>query len=350
MIKLLFYTMSTFLTMGSCNKGVLAVYPVPGKELHVNTTSGLVVTRPVLSGSFIDFWGKGDWTQQQWNDQLQEMKVIGLTTVIVQFTAYDGGDGQSYSWFNSKNTFTATKYPNALTRLMSAAAAKNMSVYIGLYFSNDYWQNQTNVPWLNIHADRCNSIATEIKAQFGNNAAFKGWFIPHEPEPYAYNTAVLVNSLKVNLIDRISNHLHTLNSKPVAIAAFFNSSLSSSNNLLYFMAELGKSNLQIIMLQDGVGVNHVSLANLGQYYNDAKWGLFNEGTFAGEFWSDVETFNADNSPASMPRLSSQLSTGASYVTKLVSFQYFNDMSLSGPNGILANQLKFDYINYKNSVP
>lgn len=347
-MKSIILSFSVLLMLNSCTKKEKFADPVIPERSTTNTVNK--ATRPVLSGSFVDFWGKGDWTQQQWNNQLQEMKDIGLTTVIVQFSAYDGGTGQSYTWFNSTNTFTATKFTNALSRLMTGAAAKGMDVYIGLYFSETYWQHQTDVSWLNLHADRCKSLALEIKNQFGTNTAFKGWYIPHEPEPYAYNTAALVASFKTNFVNRISDYLHTLNTKPVSIAAFFNSSLSTSNNLLYFMAELGKSNLQVIMLQDGVGVNHVSLANLNQYYNDAKWGLFNQGTFTGQFWSDVETFNANNTPASISRISPQLSTEAPYVTKLVSFQYFTDMSSAGSNGAAATQLRLDYINYMNSVP
>ena len=42
------------------------------------------------------------------------------------------------------------------------------------------------------------------------------------------------------------------------------------------MAELSKSNLQIIMLQDGVGAQHVTLNRLANYYEAAQRGLFEE--------------------------------------------------------------------------
>ena len=56
----------------------------------------------------------------------------------------------------------------------------------------------------------------------------------------------------------------------------FNSALTTTNELLYFMSDLSKGNLQIIMLQDGVGADHVSLDDLLMYYNDAAWGLYGE--------------------------------------------------------------------------
>ena len=56
------------------------------------------------------------------------------------------------------------------------------------------------------------------------------------------------------------------------------------------MSQLAKCNLQVIMLQDGVGVGHVSLDRLETYYKYAETGLFGEGSaFKGEFWTDLET-------------------------------------------------------------
>lgn len=330
--------------LNACTKND-SLTPLPTTD---SSTKPLIAdAKKALTGTFIDFWDKGDWAQTQWNSQLQEMKDIGINTVIVQFTSY--GD---YTWFNSPNTFAKTKYPNALARLLTAAVNKKIDVYIGLYFNEEYWQNQTNVSWLQLHADRCISIATEINTQFGSNTAFKGWYIPHEPEPYAYNSAALVASFKNNFINKISDRLHLFNNKPVAIAAFFNSDLTTSNQLLYFMKELSKCNLQVIMLQDGVGVNHVSLNNLSKYYNDADWGLYSEGTgYAGEFWTDLETFQMPQAPADIARIKIQLQTELAmpHVSKAVSFQYYSDMCPTGTYGNAAKKLRDDYINYIKSL-
>lgn len=359
MKKTLYYWLIAAISLCSCAKrNAFVTQPSDTETLSEEKTNNLMTlcaptgTDPVLTGSFVDFWSKGDWTQTQWNNQLQEMKDIGITTAVIQFTGFDDGSGNSYTWFNSANTFTNTKFPNALGRLLTAASAKSMDVYIGLYFHNGYWTHQVDTTWLKLHADRCDSLATEINTQFGSNTAFKGWYIPHEPEPYAYNTATKVGYFKNALVNRISNYTHTLNNKPVALAAFFNDQLSTSNNLLYFMKELGKCNVQVIMLQDGIGVGHASLSNIRQYYNDANWGLYHEGNnYQGLFWSDLETFNSSPAgPASISRVVSQLDSVSYLVHKNVSFQYYTDMSASGPYPVPAAQLRSDYITYLNSLP
>ena len=53
------------------------------------------------------------------------------------------------------------------------------------------------------------------------------------------------------------------------------------------MAELAKSHLQIIMLQDGVGAKHVTLDQLGTYYQSAQKGLFEETKTTKELFGQI---------------------------------------------------------------
>ena len=296
--------------------------------------------KKALTGSFVTFYDKDNWAPYQWSSLLEGMKKIGMRTVIAQFSAHD-----QQVWFDTNETFVTQKSKYALGRLLAAAAEKGMEVYVGLYFDETYWKNQTSETWLDEHANRCNRMATEINALYGTQPAFKGWYIPHEPEPYAYNTEEKMNLFRTHFVDRISNHLHQLNNKPVAIAAFWNSTLSTPEQLQTFMSQLAKCNLQVIMLQDGVGVGHVSLDRLETYYKHAETGLFGDGSaFKGEFWTDLETFNKDNSPASISRVSQQLSIELAIprITRAVSFDYYSNMCPTGPFGRKAQKLRNDY--------
>jgi len=321
------------------------------KSGNDNPDSGnqiVVDPRKALTGTFLDFYGKENWTQQEWDIHFKEMKEIGFKTVIVQFAAYN-----DISYFNSANTFTTTKYPDALSLVLKAAENKEMSVYIGLYFNSDYWDNQTNTDWLKLHADRCISVAKEINEQFGNESSFAGWYIPHEPEPYAYNSSELVASFRDNLVNKISDKLHTLNSKPVSIAAFFNSGLTSKKELREFMSELCKCNLQVIMLQDGIGVNHVTIDKVKDYYWQADSGLYYQTSYTGEFWTDLETFSdAPQTAVTIARVKSQLSNelSAPHISKAVSYQYYSDMCPSGPGGQDAAWLRYYYVQFIKSLP
>lgn len=309
-------------------------------------------TQKILTGTFVQLFGKDDWSEAQWDEFLTEIKDVGMNTLIVQYTAFKN-PSNDITWFNSANTFTATKSKNTLQRLLASAGRKAIEVHIGLHFDDTYWHHQTDVAWLQTQANHCIAIAEEIQAQFGTHAAFKGWYIPHEPEPNAYNTDEKVRLFREQFIDRISNRLHQLNNKPVSIAAFWNSSLSTPEQLKHFMAELSKSNLQIIMLQDGVGAQHVTLNRLANYYEAAQRGLFEENkNYKGVFWSDLETFASPNGeypfePATFDRVKQQLETALSIpkVSKIVSFHYFDDMSTKSSHKAKADTLREAYKNY-----
>ena len=316
-------------------------------------------TPKALTGTFVQLFGKDNWSEAQWDEFLTEIKDVGMNTLIVQYTAFKNASN-NITWFNSANTFTATKSKNTLQRLLASAGRKAIEVHIGLHFDDTYWQHQTDVAWLQTQANYCIAIAEEIQAQFGTHVAFKGWYIPHEPEPNAYNTDEKVRLFREQFIDRISNRLHQLNNKPVSIAAFWNSSLSTPEQLQHFMAELSKSNLQIVMLQDGVGAQHVTLNRLANYYEAAQRGLFEENkNYKGVFWSDLETFASPNGeypfhPATFDRVKQQLETALSIkkVSKVVSFHYFDDMSTKSSHKAKADALREaykDYIKHKNAL-
>jgi hypothetical protein len=313
------------------------------KKEFGQTVSKIPDTEKILTGSFVDFLGKSDWSQKDWESQFQEMRDMGMTTAIIQFISFN-----DTTWFDSANDFTRVKCPDALPNLLAAANNKQMDIFIGLYFDNEYWKNQTNIEWLRLHADRCIFVGREINTQFGKNPAFKGWYIPHEPEPNAYHSKELTTSLKDDLINRISDTLHGFDEKPVSIAAFFNFELTSAAQLKEFMSELCKCNLQIIMLQDGVGVNHVTLDRLGDYYGEAARGLYENTEFKGEFWTDLETFSfAPQGPVTIDRIKKQLQIEFSepHITKAVSFQYYSNMCPAGHAGAAAARLRNDYLEF-----
>ena len=316
-------------------------------------------TPKALTGTFVQLFGKDDWSEAQWDEFLTEIKDLGMNTLIVQYTAFKNASN-NITWFNSANTFTATKSKHTLERVLASAQRKGIEVHIGLHFDDTYWQHQTDVAWLQTQANYCIAIAEEIQAQFGTHVAFKGWYIPHEPEPNAYNTDEKVRLFREHFVDRISNRLHQLNNKPVSIAAFWNNSLSTPEQLQHFMAELSKSNLQIVMLQDGVGAQHVTLNRLASYYEAAQRGLFEENkNYKGVFWSDLETFASPNgqypfAPATFDRVKQQLETALSIkkVSKVVSFHYFDDMSTKSSHKAKADALREaykDYIKHKNAL-
>lgn len=343
MKKILLFYICCCMFLCGCKKNEEPFYKEEGGDCAPS-----FIEKKVLTGTFVQLFGKDDWSEAQWGAFLSEIKSLGMNTLIVQYTAFKNAYND-ITWFDSQNTFTIQKSKNTLARLLKVAENQGIEVYLGLYFDETYWQHQTDASWLELHARYCIEIAQELQSQFGNSKAFKGWYIPHEPEPDAYHTDEKIALFRDVFINPIAHKLHQWSNKPISIAAFWNSALTSPEQLQHFMAELSKSPLNIIMLQDGVGAGHVTLEQLKTYYLSAEKGLFIENpNYKGAFWTDLETFaytpTPPYPPATFDRVEQQLMIELAIprISKAVSFQYYDDMSNWSPNKAQADDLRNKY--------
>ncbi|MCF6351833.1 MAG: DUF4434 domain-containing protein [Cyclobacteriaceae bacterium] len=340
--KVLFMALSLWLiTTISCKEKTVEPVIKPPIEEDTIIVGGIGSTTPFINGTFIDFWGKSGWAATQWDAHMVEMKEIGIQILFVQFSAYN-----EIIWIDSPNDYSTIIYENALANLLNSAERNDIKVYVGLYFNENYWQNASNAAEMNLHAQRSKEVANAIWKRSKNNKAFAGWYISHEGAPYYYDTETKFNVLKNNLINPIANYCKSISDKPVLTTVFFNHNLTDIQKFRLFMKRMAKCNLDAILLQDGIGVSHASLETIGSYYQAANDGLFTDGSFKGAFWADIETFTPpDGEPESFAVVKEKLTIIAPTVSKIITFQYYKDMSPSGPNGTLANVLRQDYYNY-----
>jgi len=297
-------------------------------------------TTPYIKATFIDFWHKENWDVSKWSIHMQEMKEIGIKTLIIQFSAYN-----ETIWCYSDNDYSQNIYPDALDNLLRAAEMNEMGVYVGLYFNEEFWQTTNDPDVLKLHAKRCNDLADDIWKQVKNNRAFAGWYIPHEGAPYYYNTDEKFKIIRDNLINPVANHCKTLSDKPVSMSAFFNHNLSSTSVFRNFMKNMGKCNLDLILLQDGIGVDHCDLSDMESYFNAANDGLYADAGYKGAFWADIEIFTPEFKPEDIDVVIQKLKIADDYVSKIAIFQYYAYMCPTGTNGSSAKKLRNDYLIY-----
>ena len=305
-------------------------------------------TTPYIHGTFIFLGGKDNWDDDKWDAHMKEMKEIGIETLIIQYSAYNES-----LWCNSENNYSTNKHINVLPDILKAASMNHMGVYVGLYFNEEFWHNTTNKEILSIHAQRSINLAKDIWTQYKDYASFKGWYISHEPAPYYYSTKENFNILKNNLVNPIADYCKTISNMPVAIAPFFNFNLSSSSVFSTFMKRLGSCNLDIIIVQDGIGVEHCTLSELAEYYAAGNRGLYEEGNFKGAFWADIETFKQlpdSFIPESFDIVLQKLRIVDDFVSYIVIYQYYSNMCPDGPNEDSAKILRDNYLKYVSNKP
>ena len=299
-------------------------------------------TTPYINATFIDFWHKESWDVLQWSSHMQEMKQMGIKTLIIQFTAYN-----KTIWCSSPNDYSENIFKYALDNMLRAAEMNEMGVYVGLYFDDEFWQTTNDAAVLKKHAKRCNDLADDIWKQFKGNRAFAGWYIPHEGAPYYYADDAKFNILQNNLINTVVSHCKNISDKPVSMSAFFNHNLSSTSVFRNFMKNMGQCNLDLVLLQDGIGVDHCSLDDMEAYFKAANDGLYQDADYKGAFWADVEVFTPDFKPEQIDVVVQKLNIAADYVSKIAIFQYYAYMCPKGSNGAESKKLRDDYLKYLN---
>lgn len=116
---------------------------------------------------------------------------------------------------------------------------------------------------------------------------------------------------------------------PSSIAPFFNTAggVSARDYGQFWFQVMSQTQVDILMLQDGIGVNHADLEQLPEWYRKLCAGVRAAGKAC---WSDLENFVTDQEgnfiPAATERLIQQHQIAAQYVDRIVTFSFLPYMS------------------------
>ena len=138
------FILSSLLLLTACNKTTSNEQTPPNKKEESALTSEKEKPsskETFLTGTFLQLFGKNDWSSSQWEEFLNELKELKISTLIVQYTAFKNAYND-ITWFDSANTFTTEKSRLTLARLLEAAQKQGIEVHIGLHFDDSYWQHQ----------------------------------------------------------------------------------------------------------------------------------------------------------------------------------------------------------------
>lgn len=236
----------------AANSGTIQVDQLKLANTYTPPTSG---TKTII-GSFIQLWNTvgcscGQFTLGQWKTELQKMKDACMDKIFIQYGVYD-----HLSWYTPSSLSGVTTNYNALNLIFQAAEELNMKVHTGLYFDETWNSASKNSAWTysSLLTKQQNTI-DELWNLFGNSSAFGGWYIPQELNDLEWQGTTEKNLL-FSFINDVSNYAKTKdNSKPVAIAPFFNLWLASDELASWYNELFTAANsLDQVYIQDGVGI------------------------------------------------------------------------------------------------
>ena len=278
-----------------------------------------------LRGSFLQPELGDAWTLKQWRAEFHYMQGARLDQMFIQWTADSKEKTTIYP--SGMAGYTQNTKHDVVKRALDAADASGAQVYLGLQINDDWWTNYIfDKPWLDNEAKVANALADDLWKRYGQHGSLTGWYLPFEVDNVA-STPAEWNNL-VAFYRTVGHHLHQLRpGKPVVIAPFFDtkSGLSPSQWETMWEYVLKRSPIDVLALQDGVGVGHATKTQLPEWFGAVQSAIENSRPRM-QFWVDTETFTDGNEPRPIRSIVDDMCAVEPYVSSYLSFSFNHYMS------------------------
>src|SRR5712692_4509884 len=201
-----------------------------------------------LTATFLQFqsWMLDRLEEKDWKMELDAMKKSGIDTIVFQWLKYD------------QTRFYPVHAPklDPVETILTYADQHGMKVMLGLSFETSWWSADDDPVFLRGVADRTVSFAAKVHRRYGNHRSFAGWYIPYEVGDTDYDGEEIA-ALRI-FFRQIARGCRKLTGQhvPVAASIFFSGKLPPEAVSLIYGDLLKGSELDIVIVQDGVGTNH----------------------------------------------------------------------------------------------
>lgn len=240
--------------------------------LLFSLTAGLTARSALFerSGSFIQLnRSLAEQPVEAWRDLLETMKSAGLDTVIVQWTSEPP---IVYFDYRIDISDEFTEYYTAIEHLFLANQDVGLDVYLGLQNDPDYWsqiQGRDRVlrDFFLVRLAQNEHIQKELLDRFDANPAWQGYYIPDEIDDKTWRHPSK-RSLIRQYVHHMAERLRVNDAdRDILISTFFRGRTSPrivAENLLDIVSG---SEVDALLLQDGVGTGDPPVDYLGAYYD-----------------------------------------------------------------------------------
>lgn len=291
-----------------------------------------------LAGGFIQPWASDRGkTVADWAKELEAMKAIRMSLVIIQ---YDRKDGVVFSGITE--------------RILAAADALKMKVFVGTDLNEDGWYTKKRDP--GFLAKEASGVALYTRAlvrKFAHHASFKGVYIPYEDNGMFPDAAEAMGAFYCQIALAARQEKRGLK---VMISPFtaWHPSLglrrSTAHVATYFTKMLSNASVDICAWQDGVGCAPGRVSFAHQELAAMVKACRATGTTC---WANLESFQQTSlpgaafaaQPAPIERFMEQLDREGALVQTAICFDFNHYMSPRNGNAKAA-QL---YAGYRSQV-
>lgn len=332
-----------------------------------------------ITSTFIAESHFANTTSTFWNQELADMREIGIDHIIFNLSKWDSptklpilyAPGCAGTGTYQYQKGTDGTYP--IMSIMKKAKELGMKVFIGTSNSGDVYQfynNSTDRQKLYNHYE---NMIKEMRCHFSSNSSFAGVYVPHESFLNFYSdlstaTRNIDRDLtKVN-VEAATRHLpsYPVMSSPIVYTHPFPFSWNFrpadlnilDDDIYHFVKDTG---IDIIALQDKVGDHNINVIEIKKKYASLRIGIDRAKQLPGnaglQFWANIEVFDLNGSrhinngplqliSADINKISKQIQAALPYVDKLTMWEfttYMNKQVISyDPSQVSAKKLFYQY--------
>lgn len=312
-------------------------------------------TEPVFTGTFLQSWLGSQWSDEQWESEIDEMKRDGIEYLIIQSVADKtmksaGGEWTVYYDIDLPEFEDATRGSNIVEATLKACKGTGIKVYIGLSLFDDFWYTGG----FSSQYDECCKVAAslveDIYKRYGEEYkdTLCGFYFTPEFSNIIWESASaskLADGVNV-IIDKMNEVCPGL---PLVMSPFYTNyvSLGTFDALSFWTRLVSRIKFRdgdIIAPQDAVGAAFTEIDEL-----EKNWKLYrsviDNADVDIKLWANCESFklarektiisgiglpaateNTISVPVTMDRFAYQLDVASRYCDNIITFSYNHYLS------------------------
>ncbi len=289
----------------------------------IGTTSSLGC-RATLGGTFLQPSSPVfAWTATRYQQELGEMRDVGIRTVIDQWTVDMDADQAYYPT-------PANGYPagaNMVGSLLSAAGPLHLGVWLGLGNVYDWQAHASDSTWLTTQLNADEQIADQLWALY--RGKFTGWYVSNEVNDVLLSTPAAVAPM-TSFFTALAQYLHTNDGDLPVMTSPTYSGLNESTAQFAQSVKNVLGAVDVLNVQDGGGSGYIAPSDITNWFSALSADLAGTRT---ALWQDADMYASTGGPMAPAQLQADLQATCGYASSRTGFSFSTQM---GPLDVGTN--------------
>lgn len=310
---------------------------------------------PVFTGTFLQSWLACQWDDEQWENEIAEMKKDGIKYLILQSvadksSATAGGKWTTYYDADIPEFSDADKGANVVEATLKACKGTGIQVFMGLCVFDDFWYIGGFGSQYKECCEVSAALVKDIYARYGEEYAdtLAGFYFTPE-----FSNIIMDSASAIQLSNGLNTVIDAMNTScpelPLMLSPFSTNylTLGTVDAAAFWSRIITRTSFRdgdIIAPQDAVGAAFSEVDDL-----EKNWQMFRSLVDSADvdikLWANCESFtlarektiisgialpnateNTTSVPVTMDRFSYQLDVASRYCDNIITFSYNHYLS------------------------